>query len=231
MKGSLIRDILYPKELKFKFYSDGLKFVAIMAAVAVIGNMCTLPVQISIGVPVELLIDRALDLITVTVPPALPAAMSCGIVFAINRLKKAEIFCISPPRINMAGQISTFVFDKTGTLTEEGLSVLGFRATERSENKAKYLNFTNDVHDLMPEEEWLRLSDAKRARSTNPALMVEAMAACTAVTYVNGKLVGDPLDVQMFQATGWVLDEAAEKENSPRSSDQIIIAKVYPGKE
>jgi cation-transporting ATPase 13A3/4/5 len=67
-------------------------------------------------------------LITIAVPPALPAAMSCGMIFAINRLKKRNIFCISPPRINVAGHIETFVFDKTGTLTEEGLSVLGFRA-------------------------------------------------------------------------------------------------------
>ena len=79
--------------------------------------------------PTKLLVDRVLDLITVTVPPALPAAMSCGVVFALGRLKKQSVFCISPPRINMAGQIKTFVFDKTGTLTEDGLSVLGFRPT------------------------------------------------------------------------------------------------------
>ena len=30
-KGGLIRDILYPKKLKFKFYDDGIKFVGIMA--------------------------------------------------------------------------------------------------------------------------------------------------------------------------------------------------------
>lgn len=129
-KGSLIRDILYPKEIKFKFYSDGFKFVGLMALLALVGIITTIPLQIEEGVPVGVLIDRALDLFTVTVPPALPAAMSCGIVFAINRLKKQNIFCISPPRVNLAGQIHTFVFDKTGTLTEEGLSVMGFRPTE-----------------------------------------------------------------------------------------------------
>lgn len=126
-KGSLIRDILYPKDIKFKFYSDGLKFVGIMAILAFIVILATIPLQLNLDVPIQIIIDRSLDLITVTVPPALPAAMSCGIVFAISRLKKRDIFCISPPRINMAGQIHTFVFDKTGTLTEEGLSVLGFR--------------------------------------------------------------------------------------------------------
>ena len=87
----------------------------------------------------------------------------------------------------MAGQISTFVFDKTGTLTEEGLSVLGFRAAADS----IFSDFTNDAEKL----------------ATSHTLMLEAMASCTAITYVNGKLVGDPLDVKMFQSTGWVLDE------------------------
>ena len=102
-KGSLIRDILYPKEIKFDFYTDGFKFVGIMTILALVGIITTIPLQINIKVPSEIIIDRGLDLITVTVPPALPAAMSCGIVFAISRLKKKNIFCISPPRINMAG--------------------------------------------------------------------------------------------------------------------------------
>ena len=78
------------------------------------------------------IIDRSLNLTTIAIPAALPVAMSVGVVFAINRLKEKNIFCISPPRINIAGQIDNFVFDKTGTLTEEGLTVLGFRPTIRS---------------------------------------------------------------------------------------------------
>ena len=155
-KGTLIRDILYPKEIKFKFYSDGMKFVGMMAILAVVGTIATIPMQWNLNVPVEIIIDRALDLQTVTVPPALPAAMSCGIVFAINRLKKLNIFCISPPRINMAGQIYTFVFDKTGTLTEEGLSVMGFRPTEKNEEEdtVSYAPFTQDATDLTPIGTW-----------------------------------------------------------------------------
>lgn len=41
---------------------------------------------------------KALDIITVAVPPALPAAMSVGIVYALQRLKKKHIFCINPSR-------------------------------------------------------------------------------------------------------------------------------------
>ena len=42
-KGGLIRDVLYPKEVKFKFYSDGLKFVAIMAFLSILVSIFTIP--------------------------------------------------------------------------------------------------------------------------------------------------------------------------------------------
>ena len=52
------------------------------------------------------------------------------------------------------------------------------------------------------------------------------MASCTAVTYVDGELVGDPLDVSMFKSTGWVFDEAKSEESN--AFDQVVIAYVYP---
>lgn len=82
-KGALVRDILYPKETKFKFYQDSLIFVAAMAAVAVVGFLGTLPQLLKEGTETDDLIDKSLDLITITVPPALPAAMSVGVAFAI----------------------------------------------------------------------------------------------------------------------------------------------------
>lgn len=48
------------------------------------------------------------------------------------------------------------------------------------------------------------------------------MASCTGVTYVESELVGDPLDVQMFKATGWVLKEPSNAES------HHYLSKVYP---
>ena len=120
-KGNLVRGILYPKPNKFQFYRDSLIFVAVMAIIAVVGFCCTLPIMLNQGYSTYEIIDRSLDLITITVPPALPAAMTVGTVFAISRLKKKKIYCISPPRVNVSGRVNLMVFDKTGTLTEEGL--------------------------------------------------------------------------------------------------------------
>ncbi|MEQ2162197.1 hypothetical protein GOODEAATRI_017343, partial [Goodea atripinnis] len=49
------------------------------------------------------------------VPPALPAAITTGTIYAQSRLKKRGIFCISPPRINVCGKVSVFCFDKSSS--------------------------------------------------------------------------------------------------------------------
>ena len=82
-KGALVRDILYPRPTKFKFYQDSLTFVAAMALVGLLGFAGTLPVLIKLGLGTAKLVDKSLDLITITVPPALPATMSVGVAFAI----------------------------------------------------------------------------------------------------------------------------------------------------
>jgi cation-transporting ATPase 13A3/4/5 len=61
---------------------------------------------------VAVIFKRTIDVITIAVPPALPAALSAGLVYAQNRLKKNNIFCISPRSINICGSINTVVFDK-----------------------------------------------------------------------------------------------------------------------
>ena len=86
--------------------------------------------QIDVG---EIII-RALDIITIVVPPALPAAMTVGTVYAQSRLRKQHIYCISPPRINVCGKLKLICFDKTGTLTEDGLDLWG--VTETTDNKS-----------------------------------------------------------------------------------------------
>lgn len=59
----------------------------------------------------EIIVD-ALDLITIVVPPALPAAMTVGRMYAQSRLKRENVFCISPRTINVAGSIDCVCFDK-----------------------------------------------------------------------------------------------------------------------
>lgn len=77
-------------------------------------------------IPIQEILMKFVDLFSIIIPPFLPAAMTVGMLVAVNRLKSKSIFCISPQRIDVAGWVSVMVFDKTGTLTEEGLEVSGY---------------------------------------------------------------------------------------------------------
>ena len=122
-KGALIRDILYPKEFEFKFLKDSLYLVAIMLVVITLVYCVTLPKLIEYGFSNTEITFLTLDLLTIAVPPSLPAILSSCLLFSIHRLNKKKIFCISPQRITLCGRIKTVVFDKTGTLTEDNLRI------------------------------------------------------------------------------------------------------------
>jgi len=168
-----------------------------MALIAIIGFLCLLPIMIKQNAPWETFLDRTLNLIVIAVPPALPATMACGMIFAIRRLKEQRIFCISPPRVNIAGRVTSFVFDKTGTLTEDGLSVQGYTFM----NGDKFSTFSSDFQKLLPSNPTFYGTRNPPNRDDKSLLFLEACASCTAITYVNGSLIGDPLDVKMFLAT------------------------------
>jgi cation-transporting P-type ATPase 13A2 len=103
-----------------------------MGLIALFGFGLTFNYMLEQGWDTLDIIDRCLNLITITVPPALPAAMTAGTAFAISRLRKQRIYCISPPRVNVSGRVNMMVFDKTGTLTEDGLQVYGFRGVQQA---------------------------------------------------------------------------------------------------
>ena len=60
-------------------------------------------------------------------------------------------------------------------------------------------------------------------------LYVECLATCHGATLVNGKLIGDPIDVKMFEATEWNLYEANEEKKD--GMDSLISTYVRPKQE
>ena len=62
------------------------------------GFLYTAVTQFLAGDSIDEIALDALDLITIVVPPALPAAMTIGSVYAQRRLERKGIFCISQVR-------------------------------------------------------------------------------------------------------------------------------------
>ncbi|CAL8095253.1 unnamed protein product [Calicophoron daubneyi] len=188
-KGELVRSILFPKPMKFKFTQDSLKFVAALSVLAAVGFAAAVYLMHRRNVGFGLIVLRALDLITVVVPPALPMAMTVGIIFAQRRLRRHNIYCINPNSINVCGVINVICFDKTGTLTEDGLDLWGVVPSS---------------HGIFEEPEF-------HPNELESGPLLECMAACHSLTRIEGILSGDPLDLKMFLSTKWeFIEEVSE---------------------
>ncbi|XP_060482098.1 polyamine-transporting ATPase 13A2 isoform X4 [Panthera onca] len=116
-KGGLVSSILHPRPISFKFYKHSMKFVAALSVLALLGTIYSIFVLHRNRVPLNEIVIRALDLVTVVVPPALPAAMTVCTLYAQSRLRSQGIFCIHPLRINLGGKLQLVCFDK---VLEEG---------------------------------------------------------------------------------------------------------------
>ncbi|XP_038629076.1 cation-transporting ATPase 13A2 isoform X2 [Scyliorhinus canicula] len=199
-KGELTSSILYSKPLGFKFYKDAVKFICFLVVLALIGDIYSIVILEKQHVSVGRLVKRVLDIITIVIPPALPAAMTVGTIYAQNRLKKYGIFCISPPRINICGKLKLICFDKTGTLTEAGLDIWGVVQVVDE-------TFEPIVHDIR--------------HTSGP--MLHALATCHSVTLLNNQPIGDSLDLKMIESTGWILtDEITESDIVSRFGMKVV---------
>ncbi|XP_065604295.1 probable cation-transporting ATPase 13A4 [Cyrtonyx montezumae] len=207
-KGDLVRSILYPKPMNFKLYRDALRFLMCLIAFATIGMIYTVCVFALSREEAGEVVKKALDVITIAVPPALPAALTTGIIYTQRRLKKKGIFCISPQRINMCGQLNLICFDKTGTLTEDGLDLWGLLPSEG--------NCFQDIHRF----------PVDRTLPWGPLL--RAMVVCHSLIVLEGKIQGDPLDVKMFEATNWVIDDSSGHQTEGQRSAHATVVRPGP---
>uniref|UniRef100_A0A8C8S2F2 Cation-transporting ATPase n=1 Tax=Pelusios castaneus TaxID=367368 RepID=A0A8C8S2F2_9SAUR len=187
-KGDLVRSILYPKPMNFKLYRDALRFLMCLIAFATIGMIYAVS--------------------SVLFPPALPAALATGIIYTQGRLKKKGIFCISPQRINVCGQLNLICFDKTGTLTEDGLDLWGVIAAEG--------NSFQKVHRFTS------------GRSLLWGPVCRAMVSCHSLLVLDGKIQGDPLDLKMFEATNWEMENSSEDLAKNGEFTPAVIIKPGP---
>ncbi len=222
-KGELVRSILHPKPVDFRFNVDTYKYVGALGFIAIMGMIAAIVIKVLKKNPAEDIIKRSLDLITIAVPPALPGALAAGLIYAQNRLRKQKIYCISPRTINICGTLNTFVFDKTGTLTEDGLDLKSVLPTRLADdNTSRYFDVSlNEINDFREDDQ----------------VLLEAMASCHSITRIHGELAGDPLDCKMFEFTKWELVEPSNEETKlfnmlvptivlPKNQSKIITSGV-----
>lgn len=225
-KGSLVRSMVFPKPTSFKFYEDSFKYIGFMAIIAMLGFSISCVRFIQIGLDKKTMLLRALDIITIVVPPALPATLTIGTNFALSRLKKKGIFCISPTRVNVCGKVDVMCFDKTGTLTEDGLDILGVHVSEPcSHNSFTFSGLKKSVDKIFPK---FSLNDCNSPSDFRAKSFLISLLTCHSLRLVDDELLGDPLDFKMFQFSGWSYEEDFQKHEFHSMYDQRHEGDIFP---
>jgi predicted P-type ATPase len=211
-KGRLIRSILFPRAGRLDLTRDGNRFVAfVLVPMAVAGGIASCAHALNAGNAFT--VASALDLISIAVPPALPAAMMIGVATAVDRLRRRAVFCIAPSRVNMAGRVTRVCFDKTGTLTYDGLTMMSVRPLNAGAeaDPACVAVFGEELPAAALPEACAQVA----AASTPLERLTVVMAACQSLRTLSTSrgeetLVGDPLEVVCLQCTGWLLHAGAD---------------------
>ncbi|KAL4483976.1 hypothetical protein ABPG72_013982 [Tetrahymena utriculariae] len=193
LRGNLIRSIMYPKKhSQISFTKDSLFFILIMGLCAFISFMASVKTfmqKLDDGmIEIQDVVLRCFDLVTISVPPALPTCLSFGVSFSMRRLARRKIYCINHQKINICGIVRIICFDKTGTLTESLLSFKMVSAYEQGQFK--------------------EVSEAKDLSKIQRLII----GACHTLQNFNGQSVGDPLDQEMFNNSGWKISDKTEEE-------------------
>ncbi|KAJ3028152.1 UNVERIFIED_CONTAM: hypothetical protein HDU68_002344 [Siphonaria sp. JEL0065] len=233
-KGCLIRSIMYPKPHTSKYIRDSLNYIVLLTVLSLAGGMITVFRFYMKNYPWDTIILRTGDLFTIAVPVALPATIAVGIGFSINRLKRVGIYCLSAARVNVCGQIEVMCFDKTGTLTHEGLDVLGFRCVLsdfKGEKKFSHILATSqDALDLSVELESVdgHSSSLPDLRTPEFPKIITAMASCHSIKVLDGELIGDPVDLKVFELSGWEIEEGSGNSGDSQGFTSLIVRPPAP---
>ncbi|OWZ18491.1 P-type ATPase (P-ATPase) [Phytophthora megakarya] len=187
-KGQLIQSILFPVPMRFK-YDEHLK--ALIVLLLVYSSVaCVIGINFLLGNGKlnnkMTAFCYCIFMISAVVSPLLPVVITVGQVNAATRLQKKGIFSLNVKRITLCGKVRVFCFDKTGTLTKQGLDYLGVQPVDMISNS--FLPITRDTNNMM---------EATKC----------ALATCHSVGSLDGNLVGNEVEVRMFEATGWKLVE------------------------
>ncbi|PHJ21128.1 haloacid dehalogenase family hydrolase domain-containing protein [Cystoisospora suis] len=130
------------------------------------------------------------------------------------------VACAAPGKLPAAASVRVVCFDKTGTLTREDFSFVGCQPVEGDEVKALVPYDPAGpspaaLAGLRPSQQVAHPSHGdvrgtSTLRGLLPSRLLECLACCHGLSVVEDRVLGTPLEQQMFQSTGWCVEWSAD---------------------
>lgn len=207
LKGSLIGDIVKSKGKQFRFDKDFFIVCTIAAIIYIAINLFLVYHDLVLNVFTwRMSLIRFVVVITSALPPSLFFAFILSTFTIKRRLKTKHINCLNAEKLKEVGRVGIIAFDKTGTLTEDSIQVCGFMLKENDKNA--FSEFSENLTDTL---------SSKYYRETN-----ETMACCNDLHIVNQKVVGDPIDLQMYHQSNFKLNKGEAETKSKIAASSVI---------
>ncbi|GMF09721.1 unnamed protein product [Phytophthora lilii] len=210
-KGQLIQSILFPVPMRFKYDEHLRALIVLLLGYSAVA--CVVGINFLLGNGKlnnkMTAFCYCIFMISAVVSPLLPVVITVGQVNAGARLEKSGIFFLNVKRITLCGKVRVFCFDKTGTLTKQGLDFLGVQPVDTE--STTFLPVVNDT-----------------TLSLSSKLVQYALATCHSVGSLDGHLVGNEVEVRMFEATGWTLVEQEGNQPIVKSFRQALRLRPPP---
>lgn len=172
-QGKLLRTVLYSSERNKGDSKEAFIFIAVLLVIALGASYYVLIDGLEReGELTYKLLLRCIIIITSVVPAELPIELSLAINNSLFFLQGKRIVCIEPFRIPFAGKIDICCFDKTGTLTRDEFIMRGL-VNPKSKDPTKSIDSDEST--------------------------LSVLLGCNSLISINGKPVGDPIEVAMFK--------------------------------
>ena len=122
---------------------------------------------------------------------------------------------MSPRAINISGCIDCVCFDKTGTLTEDTIDLHEIVQVKQDQSlgKAQFESATRDVNSLAEDSAWLR-----------------CLASCHSLKLLSEQLIGEDLEIKLFNWTNWKLEEPTNSEAKYGFTIPTVVTSQHLGR-
>ena len=129
------------------------------------------------------------DLLSKSTQPTTIFMLYISVHLVARKLSKRNIISVKSNKLFKAGRVDTICFDKTGTLTKNDLFISGMVLPRGKED------FSDSYQQI------------KEMRDNQHLIDIAALSCCCHDLHiVNGKLIGDPVDIEVFKYSGGCIE-------------------------